>query len=123
MEGNGTFIPQAFTDLLLFHMNFSCAFVSIILIWFPLQSRALTENREGGEGGMGGGLEGGRGGMEGGRGGGRGGLEAGEEMREGYKMVERRSKGERERELRLLCQAVGDSHLHASPAILLGVLL
>lgn len=47
MEGNGTFIPQAFTDLLLFHMNISCAFVSIILISFPLQSRAETENRKG----------------------------------------------------------------------------
>lgn len=47
MEGNGTFIPQAFTDLLLFHMNISCAFVSIILISFPMQSRAETENRKG----------------------------------------------------------------------------
>lgn len=47
MEGNGTFIPQAFTDLLLFHMNISCAFVSIILISFPLQSRAETENSKG----------------------------------------------------------------------------
>lgn len=47
MEGNGTFIPQAFTDLLLFRMNISCAFVSIILISFPLQSRAETENSEG----------------------------------------------------------------------------
>lgn len=47
MEGNGTFIPQAFTDLLLFHMNISCAFVSIILISFPLQRRAETENSKG----------------------------------------------------------------------------
>lgn len=47
MEGNGTFIPQAFTDLLLFHMNISCAFVSIILISFSLQSRAETENSKG----------------------------------------------------------------------------
>lgn len=47
MEGNGTFIPQAFTDLLLFHMNISCAFVSIILISFLLQSRTETENRKG----------------------------------------------------------------------------
>lgn len=47
MEGNGTFIPQAFTDLLLFHMNISCAFVSIILISFSLLSRAETENSKG----------------------------------------------------------------------------
>lgn len=52
MEGNGTFIPQAFTDLLLFHMNISCGFVSIILISFPLQNLAEAENR--GRVGMGG---------------------------------------------------------------------
>lgn len=73
MEGNGTFIPQAFTDLLLFHMNISCAFVSIILISFPLQSRAETENRKGygmrGHGGRRGTME--RGMTEGGGSGGR----------------------------------------------------
>ena len=52
MEGNGTFIPQAFTDLLLFHMNISCAFVSIILISFPTAepSGDRKQKRVGGEG-------------------------------------------------------------------------
>lgn len=58
-------------------------------------------------------------------GGGGGGLET-REMREGDKMAERRSEGTewgREGVLRLLCQTGADCNLHASPAILLRLLL
>lgn len=62
---------------------------------------------------------------EGGLTGGGGGLEI-REMREGDKMAERRSEGTewgREGVLRLLCQTGADCNLHASPAILLRLLL